>query len=78
MKDHLISVDKARYATSIVANYLDVATVKTCKYFYQNTFPSNIIFTKTVASTSDEKVENLTWAFNHHCFFVIYNSGFEF
>ena len=28
MKDHSISVDQARYATSIVADYLDTATVK--------------------------------------------------
>ena len=27
MKDHSISVDQARYATSIVAKYLDTATV---------------------------------------------------
>ena len=28
MKDHSISVDQARYATSIVAKYLDTTTVK--------------------------------------------------
>ena len=28
LKDHSISVDQARYATSIVAKYLDTATVK--------------------------------------------------
>ena len=28
MKDHSISVDQARYVTSIVAKYLDTATVK--------------------------------------------------
>ena len=32
-KYHSISVDKARYATSIVAKYLDTATVKVSKSF---------------------------------------------
>ena len=31
LKDHSISVDQARYATSIVAKYLDTATVKVSK-----------------------------------------------
>ena len=36
MRDHSISVDQARYATSIVAKYLDTATIKTSlkKLFY--------------------------------------------
>ena len=33
MKDHSIFVDKARYATSIVAKYLDTATVKVSTNF---------------------------------------------
>ena len=33
LKDHSISVDQARYATSIVAKYLDTATVKVCNKF---------------------------------------------
>ena len=63
MKDYSISVDQDRYATSIVAKYLDTATVKTSKKFYKTTFPSDMIFTKSDASTSDEKVENLTREF---------------
>ena len=31
MKDNSISVDQARYASSIVAKYMDTATVKTTK-----------------------------------------------
>ena len=31
MKDHYISVDQVRYTTSIVAKYLDTATVKASK-----------------------------------------------
>ena len=33
MRDHSIFVDQARYATSIVAKYLDTATVKTSTKF---------------------------------------------
>ena len=33
LKDNFISVDQARYATSIVAKYLDIATVMVSKTF---------------------------------------------
>ena len=66
MKDHSISVDQARYATSIVAKYLDPATVKASTKFYKTTFRGNMIFTKQDASTSDEQVEKLTRVFNIH------------
>ena len=46
IKDHSISVDKARYATSIVEKYLDIATVKTSTQFYKTNLPSDTIFTK--------------------------------
>ena len=36
LKDHSISVDQARYATSIVATYLDTATVKINNKFYKS------------------------------------------
>ena len=64
MKDHSVSVDQARYATSIADKYVDTVAVKTCKKFYKSTFPSDMIFTKADASTSDEKVENSTREFN--------------
>ena len=64
MKDHSISVDQARYATYIVAKYLDTATVKASKKFYKNKFPSDMILTKDDTSTSDEKVQKLTREFN--------------
>ena len=60
MKYHSISVYQARYATSIVAKYLDTVTVKTSTIFYKTTLPSDMIFTKYDASTSDEQVEKLT------------------
>ena len=60
MKDHSISLDQARYATSIVATYLNTATVKTSTNFYKNTLPSDTIFNKVDASTNDEQVEKLT------------------
>ena len=54
MKDHSISVDQAIYDNSIVEKYLDTATVKASKFFYKTTLPSNMIFTKADASTSDD------------------------
>ena len=61
MKDHSISVYQSRYATSIVDDYLDTATVKTVKkvIYYKK-------FTKADASTSDDQVEKLTREFNIH------------
>ena len=59
LKDHSISVDQARYATSIVAKYLDTATVKASTKFYKTKFPSDMIFTKYDTSTSDEQVDKL-------------------
>ena len=66
MKDHLISLDQARYATSIVAKYLDTATVKVSTIFYKTTLPFGIMFTKADVSTRDDKVEKLTREFNIH------------
>ena len=66
LKDRSISVDQARYATSIFVKYLDTATVKASKKSYKTTLPSDMIFTKDNTSTSDEQVENLTREFNIH------------
>ena len=43
-KDHSISMEQARYATSIVAKYLDTDTVKVSTKFYNKTFPADTIF----------------------------------
>ena len=40
MKDHSISVDQDRYATSIDEKYLDTDTVKLSTQFYKTTFAS--------------------------------------
>ena len=66
LKDHSISVNQARYATSIVAKYLDNATVKVSKTFYKTTFPTDMIFKKEDVYNSDEQVENLTRGYNIH------------
>ena len=66
LKDHSISVDQARYATSIVAKYLDTATVKVSTKFYRTTLPADMIFTKEDVSTSDKQVEKLTREYNIH------------
>ena len=60
LKDHSISMNQARYATYIVAKYLDTATVKVSTKFYNTTLTADIIFTKEDVSTSDEQVEKLT------------------
>ena len=46
-------MDQARYATSIVAKYLDTATVKVSTNFYRKTLTADMIFTKEDVSTSD-------------------------
>ena len=66
MKDHYIYVDQDRYATSIVAKYLDTAKVKVSTKFYKTIFPADIIFTKEDVSTNDEQVEKLTRESNIH------------
>ena len=66
LKHHSISVDQARYATSIDAKYLDTATVKVRKKFYKTTLPADMIIKKEDVSTSDEKVERLTREYNIH------------
>ena len=59
-------MNKARYATSIVANYLDTVTVKVSTKFYKTTLPADMIFTIEDVSTSDEQVEKLTREYNIH------------
>ena len=56
MKDHSISVYQARYATSIVAKYLDTATVKVSTKFYNTILSSDMILTKFDTSTRYEQV----------------------
>ena len=55
-----ILVYQARYATSIVAKYLDNDIVKEGTEFYNTTFPSDMILTKDDASTIDYQVEKFT------------------
>ena len=64
MKDHSISVDQARYSTSVVDKYLYTATVKTSTNFYKTNLSSDMIFIKYYASTSDDQVEKFTREFN--------------
>ena len=60
LRDHSISVNQPRYATSIVVKYLNTVTVKVSTKFYKTTFSDDIIFTKEDIFTSDEQVEKLT------------------
>ena len=66
MKDYSISVDQARCATSVVATYLDTATVKESANVCDTNLPSDMIFTKSDTSTCDEQVEKLAKEFNIH------------
>ena len=66
LKDHSISVDQARYATSVVTKYLYTATVKVSNKFYKTAMPADMIFRKDDVSTSDEQVEKLTREYNIH------------
>ena len=66
MKNHSISVDQAKYATSIAAKYLDNATVKASTKFDKTTLPSDMIFKKEDKYTSYEEVEKLTRGFKIH------------
>ena len=66
LKDNSISVDQARYDTSIVAKYLYTDTVKASTKFYKTKLPSDMIFTKDDTPTIDKQVEKLTREFNIH------------
>ena len=54
MKYHSISVDQDIYDTSVVDKYLGNATIKAGTKVFKTTFPSDIIFTQTDVSNSDE------------------------
>ena len=64
LKDHFISLDKAIYATSVVAKYIDTATVKKSTNFYMTTFPFDMIFNNNDVSTSDYEVEIFSMELN--------------
>ena len=66
LKYHYISVDQARYATSIVSKYLYTVTVKVSNKFYNTTLPADMIFTKQDVSTRDDQIERLTTEYNIH------------
>ena len=66
MRYHSISVYQARYATFIVAEYFDTATVKASAKCYKTTLPYDMIFNKADAYTSDEQVDKSTREFNIH------------
>ena len=60
---HSISLDQARYATSIVAKYLDTATVKVSKKFYKTTLLADMIFKKEDVSTSEQILVRYTFKY---------------
>ena len=52
LKEHSISVDQARYATSIVAKYLDTDTVKVCNKFHKKTLVETSSLVKIMSAGS--------------------------
>ena len=60
LKYHYISVDQARYDTSVVAKYINTSTIKENSKLHETNLPHDMIFTKEDASTSDEQVEVLS------------------
>ena len=66
MKDNSISVNQARYATSIFVKCLYIAIVQVIIKVYKTTLPADMIFTKEDVFTSNEQVEELTREFNIH------------
>ena len=46
LKDCSISVNQARYSTSIVEKYFDTEKVKVSNKVYKTTLPADMIFTK--------------------------------
>ena len=52
LKDHYISMDQARYATSIVSKYLDTAAVKVSKKFYKTTLVDTSYLVKIMSKGS--------------------------
>ena len=63
LKDHSISVDQTRYATSIVAKYLDTATVTASKKFYKTM--SNIEFCRSSSETEYNAACTIGMALSH-------------
>ena len=59
-------MDQARHSTSILAKYLDTATIKASNKFYKTTLPADMIFTKEDVSIIDEQVEKLTREYDIH------------
>ena len=59
LKDHSISVDQARYATSIVTKYLDTATVKVSNKLYKTTLTADMILPKRMSPQVMSKLKIL-------------------
>ena len=56
LKDDYISVDKASYDTSVVAKYIDTATIKLNSKFHKATLTHDMILTKEDPSISYKQV----------------------
>ena len=64
LKENSTSVDKAKYATYVDANYIHTYTIKENSKFHKTNLPHYIIFFKEDASTSDEQVEVMSREYN--------------
>ena len=85
-KDHSVSVSLAKYATSIVAKYLDTATVKTGTIFTRPLchiiWYSPKLMHKIVMSKLRSQLENTIYLLQSLYYIIdlsiFYKSGFEF
>ena len=57
---------QSSYATSVVAKYLDTATIKEKEKFRKTTLHCDMIFIKEYAYANDEQVEVLYGEYNIH------------
>ena len=64
VKNNSISVDEARYSTSVVAKYLDTTTIKENSEFHKTTLTHDIKLIKEYLSIIDEKLGVLSIEYN--------------
>ena len=65
-EDFSILVDLSRYATSVVAKYLDTITINENQIFHKTNITHDMIFTKEDDSTSEQQVEVLFREYKIH------------
>ena len=73
LKEHYISVDQARYATFVVAKYIDTVTMKENSKSYKTNLPHDMIFTKEMIIPVMNK-----WNYNHKIKYLMHSPWLSF